>query len=85
MILSAVEVDQELLALANKIMLAVAAPCTLGDSANAPCVEISGSLGLAVFPANGVDPQTLLTHADQAMYAAKRSGRNRCEIYSAAH
>lgn len=84
MILSAVEVDQELLTLANKIMLAVAAPCTLGDSADAPCIEISGSLGLAVFPANGLDPQTLLTHADQAMYAAKHGGRNRCEIYSAA-
>lgn len=76
----AVEVGQELQALANKIMRTVAAPCKLGTSVQSPVVEVSGSLGLAVFPANGLDPQTLLTHADQAMYLAKRSGRNRCEL-----
>jgi len=81
MLLNVVEVEQELEALANKIMLAVAQPCKLGDSPDSPVVEVSGSLGLAAFPANGLDPHTLLTHADQAMYAAKRGGRNRSEIY----
>lgn len=32
------------------------------------------SLGLAVFPDHGVDRDTLLMHADVAMYAAKRDG-----------
>jgi len=40
-------------------------------------VEVALSLGVAVFPMHGRDPQVLLQHADQAMYAAKRNGRNR--------
>jgi len=81
MLFSAVDARAELQTLAAKLMAAIAVPCKLGEGADAPVVEVSGSLGLAVFPANGVDPQSLLTHADQAMYAAKRGGRNRCEFY----
>lgn len=40
-------------------------------------IVITGSLGLTVFPADGSDPDTLLRHADQAMYVAKQTGRNR--------
>lgn len=81
MIYSTVDSQAELQALAAKLMAAISAPCRLGDGEDAPVVQVSGSLGLALFPAHGVDPQVLLTHADQAMYAAKRSGRNRCEVY----
>ena len=81
MIFSAVEGHEELHAVAGKLMAAINQPCTLGSGPDAPVVEVSGSLGMAVFPAHGNDPQTLLMHADQAMYAAKRSGRNRCEFY----
>lgn len=81
MIFSTVDSLSELHALAAKLMAAISAPCRLGDGEDAPVVQVSGSLGLALFPAHGVDPQVLLTHADQAMYAAKRSGRNRCEVY----
>ena len=84
MLFSAVEIAHELQGLANKIMLAVALPCRLGDSPESPLVEVTGSLGLAVFPAHGLDPQTLLTHADQAMYLAKHAGRNRSELYRVA-
>ncbi len=38
-------------------------------------VTVSG--GLALFPEHGVDADVLLALADRAMYAAKRSGRNR--------
>jgi diguanylate cyclase (GGDEF)-like protein len=44
-------------------------------------VTVAGSLGLAVFPEHGRDPATLMQHADQAMYRAKREGRSRCEFY----
>ena len=81
MIFSAIEGHDELHAVADKLMAAVNQPCALGSVPGTPVVEVSGSLGVAVFPAHGGDPQTLLMHADQAMYAAKRSGRNRYEFY----
>src|SRR5438105_7190947 len=39
------------------------------------------SLGLAIFPVDGRDPTTLLAHADQALYHAKRNGRNQAVAY----
>ncbi|NQZ29768.1 MAG: bifunctional diguanylate cyclase/phosphodiesterase [Oceanospirillaceae bacterium] len=35
------------------------------------------SMGVAMYPIDGADAPTLLHHSDQAMYAAKRAGRNR--------
>lgn len=37
-------------------------------------VEISSSLGAALFPVHGASPAELLQRADLAMYAAKRTG-----------
>ncbi len=36
----------------------------------------SASLGIALFPQHGADSETLLKHADTAMYEAKKDGRN---------
>ena len=43
-------------------------------------VSVGGSLGVAMFPDDGDTPDTLLRRADEAMYNAKRSGRNRCVL-----
>lgn len=45
--------------------------------------ELSASLGITVFPFDGADTETLLRHADQAMYLAKQSGRNRFHLFDA--
>jgi len=37
-------------------------------------LTVGASIGIAVFPAHGRDPQVLLAAADSAMYEAKRSG-----------
>ena len=40
------------------------------------------SIGLASYPVDGTSGEQLLNAADQALYAAKNSGRNRVVVYS---
>jgi len=40
-------------------------------------LSISCSIGVTLYPEDNVDSDTLLRHADQAMFVAKQSGRNR--------
>jgi diguanylate cyclase (GGDEF)-like protein len=47
-------------------------------------IIISASVGISLFPAHGTTPQQLLRNADTAMYAAKRNGRQRIELWSPA-
>ncbi|GGM19149.1 putative bifunctional diguanylate cyclase/phosphodiesterase [Pseudomonas asuensis] len=44
-------------------------------------LEIAGSIGVTIYPNDNEDPDMLLRHADQAMYQAKQSGRNRFQIF----
>ncbi len=44
---------------------------------------LTASFGIVSFPIHGQTPAALLQAADQALYAAKRLGRNRCVISSA--
>ncbi len=44
-------------------------------------VQVSISIGVAVYPSDEVDADLLLRHADQAMYVAKQSGKNRWCIF----
>lgn len=46
-------------------------------------IDISASIGIAVFPQHGDEVERLLRHADTAMYAAKKSGRNAYQFYDA--
>ncbi|WAI82567.1 MULTISPECIES: sensor domain-containing diguanylate cyclase [Achromobacter] len=40
-------------------------------------VSVGASVGISVFPADGIDLTSLLAEADAALYAAKRAGRGR--------
>ncbi|MEM1187811.1 MAG: EAL domain-containing protein [Pseudomonadota bacterium] len=44
--------------------------------------EITGSAGVAVYPEDGSDVDTLLKHADIAMYEAKKNGRDGYRFYA---
>ena len=44
-------------------------------------VHISASIGVTFFPNDESDPDTLLRHADQAMYMAKDNGKNTFRLY----
>ncbi|HZU52552.1 MAG TPA: EAL domain-containing protein [Holophagaceae bacterium] len=45
-------------------------------------LHISASIGVAFFPEDGVDAETLLRHADVAMYRAKALGRDACQCFT---
>jgi diguanylate cyclase (GGDEF)-like protein/PAS domain S-box-containing protein len=59
---------------ARTILDALARPFDLEDDIQ---VRISASIGAAIHPRHGQDPDALVAHADAAMYAAKHSGKNR--------
>jgi diguanylate cyclase (GGDEF)-like protein/PAS domain S-box-containing protein len=46
-------------------------------------IIVTTSIGIAVYPDDGLDAATLLKHADTAMYHAKDHGRDNCQFYSA--
>lgn len=43
--------------------------------------EVSASIGVTLYPSDDTDADTLIRHADQAMYRAKDAGRNRFELF----
>lgn len=45
-------------------------------------IRISASIGIALYPQDGQDTQTLIKHADMAMYLSKDTGRNRYSFFT---
>jgi diguanylate cyclase (GGDEF)-like protein len=43
---------------------------------------ITLSIGIASYPNNGLDAESLISNADSAMYYSKHNGRNQCTIYN---
>ena len=73
-----VENDASVERLARRILATLARPYMLAGAQT----FTSASLGVTLYPRDGGDVETLLRNADQAMYAAKRAGRNRLQIFA---
>ncbi|MCQ2030645.1 putative bifunctional diguanylate cyclase/phosphodiesterase [Stutzerimonas zhaodongensis] len=72
------QVDEELLPAALKRVLdVIAVPFHIDGH----LLKVAGSLGVTIYPKDNEGPDTLLRHADQAMYEAKQSGRNRFRYF----
>jgi diguanylate cyclase (GGDEF)-like protein len=64
---------------AEKILMAVKQATPINDLD----IDISGSLGICIYPDNGEDAEELIKKADSAMYKAKEAGKNLyyiCEV-----
>ncbi|TMG76045.1 MAG: EAL domain-containing protein [Betaproteobacteria bacterium] len=63
---------------AQKVLEAIAHPFKLDEHET----FVSASVGIALFPADGDDPEALVTNADTAMYRAKEQGRNTYQYFT---
>lgn len=48
-------------------------------------LQVTASIGVTLFPQDGVDAEQLIRHADQAMYIAKQAGKNRYHLFDVQH
>ena len=66
-------------AAAGQVMAALADPFTISGAE----FHIGASVGISLFPRDAKDAESLLKHADAAMYQAKAAGRNEITVYAA--
>ena len=65
---------------AGKLRYALAQPYIVAERE----LHTTPSIGISIFPADGEDADTLMKHADTAMYHAKESGRNNVQFFTRA-
>ncbi|MDX2369912.1 MAG: EAL domain-containing protein [Colwellia sp.] len=61
----------------ERLLLAASEPLTIADV----LLNVSASIGVTFYPQDNVDADQLMRHADQAMYVAKESGKNRYHLF----
>ncbi len=62
---------------AEKILQALRVPHRIDDHD----LQVTGSIGIATYPDDGMDADTLMKSADFAMYQAKDAGRDSCQFF----
>ncbi len=77
-VLEQMEDQADIARVADGIIAALSEPFALSAGAGQ---RVSGSIGISLYPDHGEDAETLLKHADVAMYAAKSGGRGRHHFY----
>ncbi|TCS37514.1 PAS domain S-box-containing protein/diguanylate cyclase (GGDEF)-like protein [Paucimonas lemoignei] len=79
-ILNHYEIEEDVIRVAKAIIHTISQPFAL-ESGNSN--QVSASIGISLFPQDGQDAESLLKHADIAMYAAKAAGKGRYAFYHA--
>jgi diguanylate cyclase (GGDEF)-like protein/PAS domain S-box-containing protein len=69
--------ETECFQILERIMQTISAPMPISEHH----IVVSASIGVTFYPNDNEDGDTLLRHADQAMYVAKQTGKNRYHAY----
>ncbi len=77
--LSKLNRSEDAAVVARRICEALSHPITLGGTE----VYVRTSIGISIYPDDGETAETLLKHADAAMYHAKAQGRDRYQFFTA--
>ncbi len=79
-LLSEVEHTENTAGTATRILQAVAEPHSIDQHD----LYVTASIGVSVYPDDGLDAETLIKNADTAMYHAKENGRQNCQFFQPA-
>jgi diguanylate cyclase (GGDEF)-like protein len=78
LILNEISGPQDAESVASKVLADLARPVTVSGLE----LQVSASVGISIGPDDGTDAETLLQHADAAMYHAKKNGRNGYQFFA---
>ncbi|MDP1679106.1 MAG: EAL domain-containing protein [Candidatus Nitrotoga sp.] len=73
-----IENTDDIATIAVKLLTSIAGPCVIDGNE----IEVTTSVGISVFPEDGNDSESLIAHADAAMYQAKGNGRNNYQFFT---
>ncbi|RLA69396.1 MAG: GGDEF domain-containing protein, partial [Epsilonproteobacteria bacterium] len=76
-ILETLKTKEEAAHISDKIITAVKRPMIVASHT----LNTTASIGIAIFPDDGITMQNIIKHADSAMYQAKKLGKNRYHYY----
>ena len=62
---------------AKNLLYSLREPHVIGEQS----LIIDGSIGISIYPTDGLDAETLIQNADTAMYHVKTGGRNDCQFF----
>jgi diguanylate cyclase (GGDEF)-like protein/PAS domain S-box-containing protein len=77
--------DLALLEEIHVVLERVLATVNAGIQIEGIATQVSASIGVTLFPADDADDDTLLRHADHAMYRAKEAGKNCYQLFDPEH
>jgi diguanylate cyclase (GGDEF)-like protein len=69
---------EEATRIAERFLLSLSDPFSL----NGYEINAAATIGISIYPFDGIDAETLLRNADAALYCAKENGRNSYHLYS---
>ena len=72
-----IDAEADCLQSLDRILTEVSAPMVIDGVP----ISVSASIGVTLYPEDNVDADSLLRHADHAMYSAKQLGKNRYQMF----
>ncbi len=79
-LLSEVQHSEDAAIAASRMLMAVAEPHSVDEHE----LHVTTSIGVSIYPDDGLDPETLIKNADTAMYQAKENGRQSYQYFKPA-
>ena len=72
------DLESQVELVAKRLLTAIKQPFRLESETMVPAC----SLGIALYPGDGTTPEALMLNSDRALYAAKKSGKNRYAFFA---
>lgn len=79
LVLGEIDRAESAVVVARKALEVISRPLVVGGQE----LKLSGSIGISIYPRDGLDSHSLLKNADTAMYRAKDAGKNTFQFYAA--